>query len=258
MTIRLRLLGGTELLAADGTRIDAVPAQPKRLALLAYLAAASPMRLHRRDALLLLFWPDADETHARGALSQSLSFLRRALGDDVIVSRGVEEVGVDPARIDTDVRAFEEAAEAGEHARALKYYGGDLLAGFHVSGCNEFDDWMSAERERLRERAVRAAKAMARAAEQNDDRSTAVVAAKHALLLAPLDESAAMRVLVALDGAGRPALALHEYEAFRRRLQLELGVSPNADLQRLAAAIRARSEAPLPTSGASPTVPDRS
>ncbi|MFM7403113.1 MAG: hypothetical protein ACKO1N_03235, partial [Erythrobacter sp.] len=46
--------------------------------------------------------------------------------------------------ITTDVQGFEAAAEAGEHARALKLYAGDLLAGLHVSGCNEFDDWMTA------------------------------------------------------------------------------------------------------------------
>lgn len=241
MTTQLRLLGSTELLAPDGSRIDAVLAQPKRLALLTFLAVDPPVRLHRRDALLLLFWPDADEAHARGALSQSLSFLRRELGGRLIVTRGTEEVGVDPSLLETDVRSFEAAVDTGDPAGALKHYAGDLLAGFHVTGCSEFDDWLSAERARLRERAVRAAKAIARAAEERNDGSTAVVAAKHALLLAPLDESAAMRVLATLDHAGRPALALHEFEAFRRRLQDELGVAPSAELQRLATAIRARS-----------------
>ena len=241
MTIQLRLLGSTELLAPDGGRIDAVLAQPKRLALLAFLAVDKPVRLHRRDALLLLFWPDADEAHARGALSQALAFLRRQLSVGVIVTRGTEEVGLDHALLATDVQSFEAAADAGEHARALKHYAGGLLEGFHVSGCRDIDDWLTAERERLRERAVRAAKALSRLAEQSDDKSTAVVAARHALLLAPLDESAAVRVLAALDLAGRPALALQEYEAFRRRLHEQLGVAPSAELQRRVESIRDRS-----------------
>jgi len=41
-----------------------VLAQPKRVALLAYLAAATPRRLHRRDSLLALFWPELDQEHA--------------------------------------------------------------------------------------------------------------------------------------------------------------------------------------------------
>ena len=241
MTTQLRLLGSTELLAPDGERIDAVLAQPKRLALLAFLAIDTPVRLHRRDALLLLLWPDADEAHARGALSQALAFLRRSLGRGVIMTRGTEEVGVDPALLETDVGLFRAMADDGEHARALKLYAGDLLAGFHVGGCNEFEDWVALERERLRDRAVRCAKALVSVAEVGNDKSMAVVAAKHALLLAPLDESAAMRVLATLDTAGRPALALHEYDAFRRRLHDQLGVAPSAELQRLVASIRARS-----------------
>lgn len=240
MPIHLRLLGSTELRAADGSALDDVVAQPKRLALLAYLAVERPVRLHRRDSLLLLFWPESDETHARGALSQALSFLRRGLGDDVLVSRGVDEVGVDAARIKTDVAHFEEQADAGHHARALSLYHGDLLSGLNISGCNEFDDWLSAERKRLRERAARAARAVAKEAIEGGDGSSAIVAARHALLLEPLDESAARRVLAAYEMAGRPALGLAEYDAFRRRLKDELGIEPSADLQRAAERLRAR------------------
>jgi DNA-binding SARP family transcriptional activator len=239
MALQLRVLGSTELRDADGRALDSLLAQPKRVALLAYLCVERPMRLHRRDSLLLLFWPDSDESRARGALSQSLSFLRRGLGDGVIATRGLEEVGVEPTRIETDVDRFERFADAQEHARALDAYTGDLLAGLHVSGCNEFDDWLSAERQRLRERAARSARAVAKTALEAGDGSTAVVAARHALVLSPLDESAARRVFAAYELAGRPALALAEYEAFRRRLRQELGVEPTADLQRLVERIRA-------------------
>lgn len=239
MPILLRLLGSTELRAADGTALDDVIAQPKRLALLAYLAVDQPVRLHRRDSLLLLFWPESDETHARGALSQALSFLRRGLGEGAIASRGVDEVGIDAACITTDVAQFEEQADADHHARALAVYHGDLLTGLNISGCNEFDDWLSAERKRLRERAARAARSIAKEAMASGDGSSAVVASRHALLLEPLDESAARRVLAAYELAGRPALGLAEYDAFRRRLKDELGIEPSAELQRAAERLRA-------------------
>lgn len=241
MGMILRLLGSTELTGSNGARLDAVLAQPKRFALLAYMAVDRPPRLHRRDSLLLRFWPESDEAHARGALSQALSFLRRSLGDGVIVSRGADEVGLDHALITTDVGQFEAAADAGDHEVALGRYLGDFLSGFHLTGCNEFDDWLTAERQRLRDRAVRSAKAMARAALESGDASRAVVSARHALLLAPHDESAARRMLAALEFAGRPALALQEYEEFKRRLREELGVAPSADLQRYVDALRAKS-----------------
>lgn len=239
MALQFRLLGSTELRDGDGRALESLLAQPKRVALLAYLRVDRPLRLHRRDSLLLLFWPDSDESHARGALSQALAFLRRGLGEGVVVTRGVDEVGVDPACIETDVDRFERAADAQEHSRALAEYRGDLLAGLHVNGCNEFDDWLSAERHRLRERAARSARVLANEALKAGDGSSAVIAARHALLLAPLDESAARRVLAAYELAGRPALGLHEYDAFRRRLREELGVEPTAELQRIVERLRA-------------------
>lgn len=74
----LRLLGPIELERDDGTVVSSVLAQPKRLALLAYLAAARPGTLLRRDTLLALFWPDADDDRARNSLRQSVHFLRRS------------------------------------------------------------------------------------------------------------------------------------------------------------------------------------
>ncbi len=241
MPLTLRLLGGTELLDAEGRSVDAVLAQPKRLALLAFLVIDPPPRFHSRDALLLRFWPEKDESHARGSLSQALAFLRRHLGDELVQTRGINDVGVNHALISCDVLQFEGFVEEGRHERALAKYQGDLLSAFHVDGDHEFDEWVSVQRARLRDRAVRCAKAVSRAAEQAGDRSLAVVSARHALLLAPLDESAAVTALNALVAAGRPALAIAEYEAFRRRLREELGIEPSADLRKFVEALRSAS-----------------
>ena len=73
--IELHTLGALDLRAVDGQEVRAVLQQPKRLALLAYLAADAPRRFHRRDSLLALFWPDLDQGHARAALRRALHFL---------------------------------------------------------------------------------------------------------------------------------------------------------------------------------------
>src|SRR5215472_6672419 len=77
--IRLRVLGPIELLDAQGNELRAILAQPKRLALLVYLAAGSG-GFHRRDTLLGLFWPELDERRGRDALNQAIRFLRKELG----------------------------------------------------------------------------------------------------------------------------------------------------------------------------------
>ena len=48
------MLGSLELCNDDGRELRSVLVQPKRAALLAYLAAAAPAGFHRRDRLLAL------------------------------------------------------------------------------------------------------------------------------------------------------------------------------------------------------------
>jgi hypothetical protein len=93
--VRLRVLGSVDLIDDGGRDLVAVLAQPKRLALLTYLVLARPPGFHRREVLLSLLWPQSDQGTARNSLRQALHFLRHALGDAVIVSRGEKDVGVD-------------------------------------------------------------------------------------------------------------------------------------------------------------------
>ena len=79
--IELRTLGRVTLRGIDGTEVEEVVHQPKRLALLVYLAMAEPRGFHRRDSLLALFWPELPEKRARNALNKTLHFLRSHLGD---------------------------------------------------------------------------------------------------------------------------------------------------------------------------------
>ncbi len=124
--LELRLLGPVEVRAPDGT---ALPLQPKRVALLTYLAVARPRGVHRRDTLLALFWPDQDAESARGALRQVLWGLRQALPRGALVTPG-DDVGLDRQGIACDVWAFEEAVERRDHERAVSFYRAPFLQGF--------------------------------------------------------------------------------------------------------------------------------
>ena len=167
--IELRTLGVLDLRGPDSTDCRAVLAQPKRLGLLAYLAAATPRRFHRRDSLLAMFWPDLDQDRARAALRRSLYFVRSALGADVILGRGEEEVGIGEGALWCDAAAFAAALDAGDEAAAMALYQGPLLDGFYVAGATEFERWLDRERAILRDRAAAAAWVLAdRAAAAGD------------------------------------------------------------------------------------------
>src|SRR4030066_1766587 len=70
---------GSYRLTLDGQPIDALISDKGR-ALLAYLAIEND-RPYPREKLVGIFWPDQNEEHARGSLSQALYQLRGALGD---------------------------------------------------------------------------------------------------------------------------------------------------------------------------------
>ncbi len=241
--IELRLLGSVSLTDADGREVRSVLAQPRRLALLAYLAAATPRGMRRRDSLLPLFWPDQDQGHARTALRQAIRVLRGALGAEAIAGRGDEEVGLDLGRVSCDVAAFDRAIEAGQTREAMDLYRGGLLEGFFVSDAPEFERWLETARARLREAAARAARALVERAETHGHVTTAVQWARRAAQLEPNDEAAVRRLIVVLDHHGERAGALAAYEAFAARLAADYEAEPAAETQALVAAVRARERA---------------
>ncbi len=152
--IELRLLGRLSLTGADGRDVRALLGQPRRLALCAYLAAATPPGFHRRDSLLPLFWPELDQEHARAALRQALHVVRDAVGAAALASRGDEEIGLDFAHLSCDVVAFERALRSGQLEEALDLHRGALLEGFFISDAPEFERWLEDARTGLQHAAA--------------------------------------------------------------------------------------------------------
>ena len=238
--VELRLLGTVNLTTADGCEARSLIGQPRRLALLAYLAAATPRGTQRRDRLLTLFWPELDQGRARAALRQALHVLREELGPRVLVSRGDEEVGLDFDVVRCDVAEFDRAVAAGRLTEALDLYRGELLEGFFISGAPDFERWQDDERRRLCETASRAAQALVEEAEDRGDLAAAAIWARRALRLAPNDEALLRRLLTLLDLLGDRAGALQVHDEFARRLAAEFEAQPAAETQALVAAVRAR------------------
>ena len=257
--IELGLLGPLHLTDAHGREVQSLLTRPRRLALLAYLAAATPRRLHRRDSLLPLFWPELDQEHARAALRQALHVIREALGADVIVTRGDEEVGLDVERVSCDVVAFDRAVAAGQSRAALELYRGNLLEGFFIPEAGDFERWLETERARLIEAAARCARELLEQSKAEGDVAAAVAWARRATQLAPHDEELQRRLITLLDRLGDRAGAVASYEEFAKRLAADLETEPAAETTAVITAVRARQTAapvalPGGASGAIPTV----
>lgn len=200
--IELSLLGSPEL-RRSGETSAAILVQPRRLALLAYLAT-SRGTYQRRDRLLLLFWGDQPESRARASLRQALYFIRKALGDDALITRGDEEVGLNFDVAHVDVRTVELAIAGRRDADALALYRGDFLADFNVANAPEFERWASERRRELRRAILDAAWRLAETSRGPD----AVRWSWRALELAEYADGDVRRAMEVMTAAGDRAAAL--------------------------------------------------
>lgn len=235
--IALHLLGVTELVGApDG---DGLLAQPKRVALLAYLALAQPRGYQRRDILTTLFWPEHDAPRARAALRKAVHALRQALGDEAILGRGDEELALNRELVWVDAEAMEEAARTDHLARALELFRGPLLQGFFADAAG-FERWLGEERERLRDLAAQAAWTLAERYEKDTNLTLAARWARRAAKLIAADERAIRKVIQLLHRAGDRAGALKVYDELATMLREEFEVEPSAETRALVERVRAQ------------------
>lgn len=238
--IELRTLGETGLRGPpDRSALEEIVRQPKRLALLAYLAAATPASRHRRDHLVALLWPVMEPDRARAALRRALYFLRQRLGEGVIEGKGADEVGVDRSRLWCDAEALERRSAAGRYADALELYRGHLLPGLRVEGARGFEAWLDRRRRNLRETASGAAVALAARARSSGRGAQEMKLLERALEISPEREPVLRDLLRALVRAGDRGRALATYREWRRRQERALRLSPSPETRELADRIRA-------------------
>lgn len=237
MTLSLNLFGAASLEGDQGP-LTGPAAQRHRLALLALLAA-SPSRTVLREKLMATLWPERDADRARQLLNQAVYAVRKALGEEAIVSVG-EELRLNPQVVHSDVIAFEEALASGDPERAVALYAGPFLDGFFLSDAPEFERWIDRERERLADAYAKALDTLAEAAEGRGDFMGAVAWWKARAAHDLYDSRVALRLMQALDASGNRAGALQHATIHQRLLQEEFGVEPPPEV--LALAERLRSE----------------
>jgi serine/threonine-protein kinase len=239
--LELRTFGGFALCHPQQRDAQPLQAQSKRLALLAYLALATPRGFHRRDTLLAMFWPESDESRARQALRQALYVLRNELGEGVVLNRGEEEIGLNWEMLWCDAAAFDQAVKVGEYERALDIYQGDLLPGVHVTEAPEFVRFIDDTRARYRQEAAAAAWNLAVRSGESNDAVSAVRWARRAVAIEPHEEERLRTVITKLDQLGDRTAAIGLFEDFSRRLADQYELEPAPETIDLVAAVRARS-----------------
>lgn len=242
----ISVLGGFSVVV-DG--VARGPAIARRLAAILGALALGGERGIARERLLALLWPDADADRGRHALTQSLYALRRLLGvDDAIL--GTAHLALNPERVATDVGALERAMQGGDLEMVLRLAAGDVLEGFLVGGAPEFDRWLDEQRAATRQRVAGFLDAHARARLEAGDAAAAVSALRRRVALDPLDATAALELMRALDRAGDTPGAVQHARVYAQLVRQELDLEPDPRVAGLAASLQ---EAPAPVPDPAPT-----
>ncbi|MCZ6863615.1 MAG: BTAD domain-containing putative transcriptional regulator [Alphaproteobacteria bacterium] len=236
--LHISLFGGFEARLGSG---EVLPLKGRKTQALVGYLALTPGKRHTRDELVALLWSDRGERQARSSLRQSLSELRKALGDgdDSPLIAGRDAVSLDADAVDVDVAEFEHLIDDGTPTaleRAVELYRGDLLDGIGVHD-PAFEDWLRDERGRLQERAC---EALSRLLDHQavGDTERAIATARRLLALDPLRETTHRALMRLYAGKGERTLALKQYQACHDVLAAELGLSPETETEELAAEIR--------------------
>jgi DNA-binding SARP family transcriptional activator/type II secretory pathway predicted ATPase ExeA len=250
--LNLTLLGAFEARLGAGASPLSLPR--KTQALLCYLALAN--RPVTRTELATLLWGDTGREQAQQSLRQTLSGLRQALDKaaDTLVT-DARTVSLEPSTLEVDTAAFEALLKKGDSAslaQATSRYRGELLAGLDLDE-TAFEEWLLAQRERLRELAMNGLTKLL--AEQTDARALedAVLTATRLLGLDPLHEPAHRALMRLYITQGRRPAALRQYQTCVSALRRELGVEPTAETQQVYAETLREAASSAPTTTPSGT-----
>ncbi|MCB0210696.1 MAG: protein kinase, partial [Anaerolineae bacterium] len=256
-------LFGSPRVELDDASVD-IPRR-KAMALLAYLAVNH--QLHSRDALGTLFYPDNDQSRARGYLRRDLAVLNSNLGSEWFSTdrESIELTYNGPtssASSDTtppiwlDVKQFQQLVTAGRQhdhgskticsecrpllSQAVELYTSDFLTGFSLRDCPEFDDWQFFQAESLRQDLANTLQRLVVGCSEQNDFEKAIPYARRWVALDPLHEPAQRQLIQLYDQADQSSAAIRQYEEFTQLLEEELGLPPTEETTTLYEAIKAK------------------
>jgi TolB-like protein/DNA-binding SARP family transcriptional activator len=242
--LHLQLLGALRVHSVEGE----VPlAARKARALLAYLALR-PGAPTQRAILIGLLWGDRSEDQARASLRQTLSALRKELGNEAanLLMTTQDSICLAPHSIWVDVEALEAATRESSPAKlesAAALFRGDLLEGLAL---NEpaFDLWLTGERERVRSLMLRVWMELVLSLEQQGRIEDAITHCAKALVLDPFQEKMHRQLMELYLKQGRHDAALAQFEQCRRTLSDQLHVMPEQATLDLLAEVKSRRQRP--------------
>ncbi len=197
-------------------------------AMLLYLALQPGVAIPR-ETLATLFWPNDTESTAKTNLRNSLSRLRKILGDDSAVCLTITRQMVQFNLVDgvaVDAVGFEQAVELADLKTACDLFVGELAPGFSCDA-PAFTHWLTLERERFQRLGLEALGELTAALLVQGELAEAERLARRQLGLEPWRELAHYQLMQVLARQGEREAAIAQFESCQDVLEIELGISPS-------------------------------
>jgi len=236
--LKLNILGRFEARFPSG-EIFSLPTR-KTEVLLAYLALVPGP--HSRDHLSNLLWSGRSEQQARNSLRQALNALKKLFQSIEPQPLKIENTSVDLAAHSVDIDTVKLEALIEEQtpraaAQAIKLYRGEFLEGVVVRDLNG-EEWLAAERERLRKLATIALGNVLAFQLESGEFDNAENLGEQLVSLDMLNESAWRTLMRVYAARGHRNQALMAYKRCCGILDKDLGVEPSAETRKLQGLIR--------------------
>lgn len=236
MAMRVRLLGGLELIASTGHPVRT--ATRKASLLLAALAVVGDKGM-RREALSELFWPDRAEPQAKGSLRQAIAAIRQLAAGEAEASVKLDS-NADTVRLiappaSIDIHEFDrltQSQDAKDLVQAAELYRGDLLTDFAIA--EPLDRWFAPYQRDYRRKALLLCEQLSRLAAENVAAPCESLA-QRLLAADPAAEEAHRALIRRCQRQGKTNAALRQFELCKEALRQVLGTEPEAETRELIA-----------------------
>lgn len=225
----------------------------KAIALLAYLAVndlAQPHQKFSRESLSALFWPDYEQAKAYSYLRRTLWEIHQIIGAGWLIAEREFIAMNAEAKIDLDISRFRELLSKARKPKlapslrisllsdAISLYRDHFLSGFSLRDAPPFDEWASAQSEKLKHELAGALSLLSETYCASNQAEAALPYARRRVALDPLNESSHRQLMEVYVQAGQRNAALNQYHVCERLLRKELNLDPQPETRALYKTIR--------------------
>ncbi|SMC79589.1 AAA family ATPase [Sporomusa malonica] len=177
-----------------------------------------------REELAALLWQDMEEKAAKQNLRNTLYLLKKLTTEDLVLtpSRTNILLNTGAVSITTDIQEF----YAVSPEESLVLYRGEFLAGFTCKDAEDFEAWVSRQRESCKEDMIARLTKVIVSQLNNKDYSATERYLKQLIVLDEYNESAYRTLMKVYERAGVFNKSIELYDSLKRKLSSELGISP--------------------------------